>query len=150
MKVNLLIGNVSDVRNGYLNLDASIREPVDSRLPCSLNEWPGISPNEATEIVALGVLDHLPASSVAEVFGYWVSRLAVGGSLRFSALDILETTYQLGSITQNLVESANAVLYGGRQSAHTVESLALLAESFGLTIRWKCVRGVEAVIEAVR
>lgn len=150
MKVNLLIGNVADFRNGYLNLDASIRESVDDRYPCSLNEWPGISPNEATEIVALGVLDHIPVSAVAEVFAYWVSRLAIGGSLHFSALDILETTYQLGSVTQNLVESANTLLYGGRQSAHTVESLASLAQNHGLTVRWKCLRGVEAVIEAVR
>lgn len=153
MKVNLFLGKKDLVRSGYLNLDASLSarpaDPADDRRPCSVNDWPGVSPNEATEIVATLVLDLLPPHHVGEVFGYWVSRLALGGKLVVICGDCVEVAHQL-SLSDRPVETCNKLLYNGRQSAHTVESLAELFEQAGLKVTWKMLNGMLAVVEGVR
>lgn len=153
MKVNLILGKKDLVRSGHLNLDASLQappdDPADIRRPCSVNDWPGVSPNEAEEIVATEVLDFLPPHHVGEVFGYWVSRLALGGKLVVACADCLEAAH-LVSLQDNPVEACNRLLYAGRQSAHSVESLAELFEQAGLKVTWKMVNGTRAIVEGVR
>lgn len=152
LRVVLLLGDKGGVRSGYLNLDASIAAPPedvnDPRLPCSLNDWPQVSANEAEEVVACGILDRLPPEHVEDVFFYWAGRLAHGGSLVVSAMDYLEACdYLVGQAADTGV--ANGLLYG-RKSAHTMESLVKLAEAKGLQVRKRFWRGLEAFVEAVR
>lgn len=153
MKVNLLIDGKSRVLGTHLNLDLGLEhpseDPGDIRQPCPLMDWPGVSPNEAEEIVAYGILDRMPENAVEAIFTYWVSRLALGGRLVFSALDIMEACSVVGQSSE-IEATANTVIYGGRKSAHTVWSLAALAESHGLKVQWKWLDGNQAIVEAVR
>lgn len=154
MQVNLLLGNAEDVRTGYLNLDASLAErptdPDDIRVPCVINDWLMVSPNEAEEILALGILERLPAEAVSPVFHYWVSRLALGGKLIVSATDVMEACQLVLASKDEPAYLANELLYTQRKSAHTVWSLAELAEQYGLKVIWKYINGTQAIVEAVR
>lgn len=153
MKVNLLIDGKDRALGGHLNLDMALEftpeDPKDVRRPCKITDWPDVSPNEAETILAYGILDRLPQEAIPGIFAYWVSRLAVGGRLIFSALDILEACQVVGQ-SQEIAGDANAIIYGQRKSAHTVWSMRALAESHGLSVEWAVLNGTEAVVEAVR
>ncbi len=149
MRVNLFLGRPELVRSGHLNLDASLQEPADDRVPCSVNDWPGVSPNEAEEIVVQNVLEFLPPAHVGEVFSYWASRLALGGKLTVVAVDFQELAWQARE-AESPCDFANQTAYAGRQSAHTVETITGLFEHFGLKVVWKMLRGTQAVVEGVR
>lgn len=149
MKVNLLLGRPELARSGYLNLDASITQSEGGRVPCALNDWPGVSPNEAREIIANHVLEYVPVQNVVDVFSYWVSRLAVGGRLVVSCVDCAEVAFRLRYETSPY-EICNELLYAGRQSAHTVESISQLFQDGGLKVVWKMLNGLVAVVEGER
>lgn len=149
MKINLLLGDAGNIRSGYLNLDATITEKVDERIPCSVDDFGGVAcPNEATEIVALGVLDRLPAPVVANSLRYWTSLLAHQGLLTISALDIEEFSLHLSNTDMGL-EEVNQVVYT-RRSAHTMQGLCQALEYFGLTIQRKWWDGLQACVSAIR
>lgn len=149
MKVNLILGDPGVVRSGYLNLDLTIQQPDGERLPANPDDFGRIvSPNEAEELLALGVIDRIPGESVLDVLRYWASRLAHGGVLTISALDMEEVSAYLSSNDMK-VPDLDSLIYT-RRSAHTMRSLSDALESLGLRVVRKDWQSLTAFVTAIR
>lgn len=148
-KINLLLGDKNCIRSGYLNLDATLTEPEDVRLPCSINDFPSICPNEADEILALGVLEQLPPEICQPSVAYWVSCLAHKGRLTISVTDVEEVAHNILYGNES-IDQVNAALYDGRRSAHTMQSLRGLVESLGMSVVHTFYQNTAAVIVCER
>jgi trans-aconitate methyltransferase len=149
LKVNLLLGNPGDIRSGHLNLDATIDAPDGERFPCSVNDFGEmVSPNEAEAVVALDVLDRLPREHAQAVLSYWASRLARGGTLTVSALDVEEFATHV-HLQEVPVEELDNAIYK-RRSAHTLKSIIEGVQKAGLQVEQAYLDGVRAVVIARR
>jgi hypothetical protein len=149
VKVNLVLGDPGAVRSGYLNLDVTIQKPEGDRLPAHPDDFGHlVSPNELTELVCLGVIDRIPGESVIDVLRYWASRLAHGGTLAISALDMEEVAAYLATNDMQVTD-LDSLIYT-RRSAHTMRSLSDALESLGLKVVRKDWQSLSAFLTAVR
>jgi hypothetical protein len=154
MKINLLLGNHGDIWSGYRNIDAGTPSSKLSQhpdlFPGLLDDFPEVCANEATEIVALNILDRIAPEYVGRCLLYWVSSLAHGGRLIVSCLDIVEAGIVLARSTGP--NDWNPLIYGGRRSAHSMASVVEMLTTAGLqvlTMGWDD-SGLFLKVEAVR
>lgn len=149
MKVNVVLGDKGAARSGYLNLDPTVREFDGERFPCAVNDFGElVVENEAEEVLALDVLDRIPKEHCPGVLAYWASRMALGGTLTVSVLDIEEFASHLQASPVPVSEIDSALYM--RKSAHTLESLVGDIRALGLTIERPFWDGVRAVVVARR
>jgi hypothetical protein len=154
MRVQLTLGGTSPPREAYLNLDP-LATPGDGRVPCSfadLSEF--LDDAEASEIVALDVVDRLMTTDADATLIHWVSKLARGGTLAIGGLDLAELSRRCWSRQMSL-ELANSLLYGGHPRAcrRSARSLSWAAEkliSLGIKPLTKTFDGVFYCVNGVR
>ena len=92
MKINLLLNNPNEIRSGYLNIDP-FADGSDARIPGNVNltnpeEQSLVAKGEADEIVAHEILDYFPAVQVDALIKTWCEKLAFGGKLVISTVDL--------------------------------------------------------------
>lgn len=157
MKVNLLIDNPRDVRNGYLNIDPYASDTEQDRLRGDLsNISHSVDDAEASEIVAVGVLSYYPGSLVNDIVSGWVKKLAVGGTITISAVDHNQVAHRLHG--QHITaEQANELLHGRQEkdwdiikSSFPIQRLIDVLKAQGLQIVQKRFRDCEAIVTARR
>lgn len=158
MKLNLLINNSGDVRNGYLNIDPSANpEDPYGRVRCDLDNLdPLVDANEATEVVALDILDYYATTDVDRVLNHWLSKLAHGGTLTVSVVDLREVSRQFLAGGLGLDE-ANLLLHGEqdgpmrfRMCSLTLDHLSAVLENKGLKVLKRRIVDRRAVVTCQR
>jgi len=150
MKVNLLVNQPGDVRSGYLNIDpAAPADCQDGRVHGDLSKLSLVEANEATELVAHGILDRYSVQDADTVLDQWIGKLAHGGTLSISVVDIREVARAVlyGTI---LLEDANALLHAGKQCSLTMGRLVDVLQSKGLKIVRKHIQDYQAFVIAQR
>lgn len=141
MKVNLLIDDPSGVRPGYVNVDPLAPSGDPHRVQCDPTDVDRVCvAGECEELLALGVLDYVPLADAGRVLDHWVSRLAHGGEIALSAVDLLEVSRAVCNRVLS-VGDANLLLHGGqrkqwefRKSSYTLGQLAGLLEARGMEL----------------
>lgn len=158
MKVNLLMDNPADVRPGYVNIDllAPEGDPL-GRIQCDPSNLESIADAaEVVELIAHDILDRVPMHQANAVLDHWLSRLAHGGTIVISCVDLLEVAKSLQNrlIT---VEQANQLLHGEqdkawkfRQANYTLAQLADTLRGKGLLVQKKRITDFRAVVVARR
>lgn len=157
MKLNLLLDNPADARPGWVNVDPFAPDGDPLRVRCDPTDLePVADAGEADELLALGVIDYLPLPRADAVLGHWLSRLARGGTIAISAVDLLEVTKSLHNRLISVAE-ANVLLYGEqqkqwqfRQSSYTAGVLAAELTARGLRVLKKRVSDFRAIVVAQR
>lgn len=156
MRINLLIDNPKDVRNGYLNIDP-FATGADSRLQANLSDLDRIVCNgEALEIVASDILGYFPAQQVDEVMAHWIGKLAHGGTIAITEIDLKEIGKKYLANVLSLNE-ANDLIHGLqtqpwqlRKSSFTLQVLVEVMQNLGLKILTKRIQNNRATIVAQR
>lgn len=157
MKVNLLLDNPGDVRSGYLNIDPFAPAEGDQRVKGDVSDisW-AVDDAEATEIVALDVIDFFPARDADRVLNNWLSKLARGGRLTVSAVDVREVARAFLAGTLHL-DDVNDLLHGKqeqpwqcRRAAYTLDQLVEVLGNLGYKVLLKRVQNHRAVVTVER
>lgn len=156
MKINLLLQNPLDIRSGHLNVDP-YANGQDGRVKGRLLDLsPLVDANEASELIAHDILDFFGAVQVDQALNHWLSRLAHGGKIVVSAIDVGEVGRAFLSGTIDL-DTANTLLYGEqdkpgrwRKSALTLSRLAAVLEGKDLKVLSKRVANYRGVVTAIR
>lgn len=157
-RLNLLIGDPANVRSGYTNVDplAPDGDPA-GRVRCDPgNLDPVVDAGEAVEIVAHDIIDRVPMHQANALLEHWLSKLAHGGTIVLSCVDILEVARSLlGRFIT--VEQANVLLHGEqderwrfRQANYTLVQLADTLAGKGLRVQSKRINECRAIVVAQR
>ena len=133
---------------GYHSLFPGQGTPPKGFTNCSVNEFPGVSENEAEAVVVSEVLEKLDPEDVEKAVAYWVSRLAHGAILCITFRDLEETCQQIANRRHSVAE-LNEVVFANR-SAHTADSLPGMLRALGLTVRSVIMDGAFCTVAAVR
>lgn len=157
MKVNILLNNPAEIRSGFLNIDPFAPDGDKDRVKCDPAALgPLVDAAEASEVVALGIIDYLPLAQSDGVLTHWVSRLAHGGKLSISCVDLFEVCRAVHLRTVS-VEDANKLLHGEqrepwqfRKANYSLNHLTELIKAKGLRIITKKLVAFEAVVTAER
>lgn len=146
MKLNLHMESPGDERSGYVNIDASQSADIDGF----------VDDGEASEIVALDVLDYFPGPDVDDILNKWLKKLAHGGVLTLSVVDLREVSRAILAGSISLVD-ANELLFGKQEkdwqfkkSAFTLSQLAEVLETLGYKVLAKRVQNFRAVVTVQR
>lgn len=141
-KVNLLIDNPAGVLSGYDNIDPFT--PDDDKFGrikgdiSNLNHE--VDDGEVEEILAYGILNYYGGAHVDAILSNWVSKLAHGGMLTVSCVDLRSVCreYLSGSLP---IEDANQILYGThsepwdfRKSVFSIDIVEQVLRNKGLKI----------------
>jgi hypothetical protein len=149
VKVNLLVGNPGGVRSGYINIDVKKAEDV-----ADISEH--VDAAEASEVVALDIIDRFPASDGDKVLDNWLSRLARGGVLTMSFVDVREVARGIlsGKLSpediQELLHGRPEVPHDERRASYTVAQLAEVLANRGYTVLKKRVENYRGVVSVRR
>lgn len=158
MKVNLLLDNPGDVRSGHVNVDPLAPDDCrDGRVRGDVADLAhSVDAAEAEAVVALDVLDYFPGAVADVVLGNWLSRLARGGTLTVSVVDVREVARSL--LAGNLsLEEVNELLLGKQEkpwqfkkAAFTLSQLAEVLKNLGYQILARRVQNHRAVVTCRR
>lgn len=141
MKLNLGCG--SDLRDGHINID--IRD-CGADLTCDIRQLPYPS-GSVTDILALDILEHFPASQTRPLLTEWHRVLKPGGSLTVRVPNLHAIAHQMtywGQRPGPQLDALIANIYGGHKwagdtDAHhtgwTPESLKVLLSDSGFVVR---------------
>jgi hypothetical protein len=155
MKINLLLDNPGGARSGYLNIDPAAPPDDPDRLAGPVDDLGhAADAGEATHLVALDILDYFPAGEADAVLERWLSRLAHGGRLTMSVVDMREVARGLLAGTLGDQE-ANELLYGApsapaRRSAYTLARVAGAFEELGYKVLARRIVNFRAVVTVER
>lgn len=153
MKVNLIMGGKA--MSGYLNIDPH-GFGEDNKVIGEINnldEYVGDA--EATEILALDIINYLPIEEVEEVISNWISKLRHGGKIVIGGKDILSVSKIFAQGAINLV-TVNKEIFGEndvlnkRKSHITLRYISELLKVKGLKILKKRINGTSISVEAIR
>lgn len=154
VRLNLLLNNPGGVRSGYLNVDpysqgwAAAADPGDLGGLCDANE--------AAELVALEVLDFYPAHLADAALDHWLSRLAHGGEVTLSTVDLREVCrgflggYLSHDDANNLLHGIPTHDAGVKRSSYTLGQLVEVLENKGMVVVRKRLQNYRAVVTARR
>ncbi len=157
-RVNLLLDNPGDVRNGYLNFDPHAPENcLDGRICAAVDDLSHtIDFNELTELVAHDILDYFGMEQADKVLDHWLSRLAHGGTLSLSVVDLREVSREVLANTLDLAD-VNELLFGRQErewqfkkSVFTLPVLIGMFEKKGYQVLLKKAANNRAVVTVQR
>ena len=158
LKVNLLWDSPDDVRNGYVNFDEHAPIPDQAgRIKASVQNLDHfVEAGEADEIVSNDILNYLSADEGDAALTNWLSKLAHGGKLCVSVVDVREVSKKcLANVIT--IEDTNVLLHGDQEKPHrfrkTSFTLPLLIEVFtnrGFKVLTKRIQNSRAVIVVER
>ncbi len=158
MKINLLIDNPGDYKNGYNNIDPFAPETNgDLRLKSDISNLDSlVDDGEANEILALEILEYFPGNVIDDILQNWLKKLAHGGILTISGVDFTEIAR--GFLSSNLsLEDVNELLLGKQEkswqtkkSVFTLLKLVEVFEGLGYKILKKRIYNYRAIISIQR
>lgn len=129
-----------DCRPGYRTLTTDPADPLPPldvrRVPSLLDFGDHALAGEAAEVVVPSAVDYVPRADVDRHLAYWGSRLAPGGRLVVTGLDLLGLAFQVDAAGLD-PDEARRLLFadrGGRRAAYAAEEVRLLVEGVGLTV----------------
>ncbi len=143
MKVNLLIHS-NAVRSGFTNVDPLASPGSPDRVQGSVTNLDEIVEDaEATELVALDVIDYVPAPDVPGVIAGWVRKLRHGGQITIGGVDLRDVAKAV--VFQQLSPNeAAGLLYGEqvapwdyRKGTYTIQHVINILLGHGLQIMLK-------------
>ena len=141
MKINLILDG--HPLSGYKNIDPHGYEDETKTVGDLENLHDIVEDAEATEILALDIIDFLPLNSVEPAISHWVSKLRHGGKIA------------IGSYQKILgLAEANEVIHGTQErpriSHLTIDTLIEILEKQGLQVIKKRVNKFDMTVEAQR
>ncbi len=157
MRLNILLDDPGGARSGYANVDPFAPEGDRDRFKCDVSNLDAVVDNgEAVEIVAHDILDYFGVGKIDEILDHWVSKLAYGGRLSLSVVDVREVAR--GLLAESLpFNDASILIYGAQQRAwdfrrsmFTVARLAEVLENKGFNVLKKRIENFRAVVTCER
>jgi hypothetical protein len=156
MKIQLLYGH-GDLMSGYVHVNPFDTAPADGVCSCPLDNLEIVDDAEATEILAMDVIDYLPIPEVNNTIRHWVSKLAHGGRIIIGGTDLYEVCKAFANYSVSITE-ANYLLHGEQTQPHLTKkvnftSLGLseyLTKELGLKLIKCRHNGFDMVVEAER
>ncbi len=156
MKLNLTISGLA--RNGWMNVDPLTQPNDQSKIAHNLDNLDEyVDNNECEEVVALEVLDIFPVQMKQQVLNHWSAKVAHGGTLTFSGVD-LDKIAKIAFSKQVDSNQVNRLLYGECNNMWTIKKgllttqqaceLALTSGQF--KILSKEISGINYIIKAER
>lgn len=139
MKLNLLLDNPDDYRNGYTNIDPFAQDERFLKADVS-NLDHSYDEGEVEEIVAHEILDYFPIGQVNQIINGWLAKLAPGGKLIVSTVDIREVSrlYLLDMLSieevSELIHGASLRGWDNRKTSFTMSQFVELFKSRGLRV----------------
>lgn len=153
MKINLLVNNPEGVRSGFVNLDPLAQQDDPARIPCELSDLTMfVDDGEVTELLAVDVIDYIPAQQKEVVLSHWLKKVAFDGTITIGGLDIYQVAHAIENRQINLVE-ANRMLYGEsvqRNGLVNCGQMASLLATAGYEILQKKIFGYNYLVTAKR
>jgi len=151
MKINLILDG--HALSGYKNIDPYGYGDETKVVGDVENLDDMVEDAEATEILALDIIDFLPPESIEAAIGHWVSKLRHGGKIAIGGKDLWQISKALYQKILDL-EEANEVIHGTQEkpriSNFTIDKLINTLESRGLQILKKRINKFDMVVEAQR
>lgn len=157
-KVNLLLDNPGDIRNGYLNFDPHAPpQCTDGRIRAEIADLSHtVDFNECEELVAHDILDYFGMEEADRVLNHWLSRLAHQGTLSLSVVDLREVSRDLLANTIDIAD-VNELLYGRqtkpwqfKKCVFTMPVLVGMLQARGYKILTKKSSGYRAIVTVQR
>jgi hypothetical protein len=156
VKINLLLDS-PNLRSGYINVDpfAAVDDPYKVAGDV-MNLDHLVEAGEATDLVALDIIDYAPLGAADMVLKHWQSKLGHGGTLTVSCVDLFEVARALWH-RQLSLEDANSIVHGKqskqwefKKGSYSLKTLASTMEENGLHVLKKLVSDYRAVVVAQR
>lgn len=125
MKVNLLYGVIGKVQTGYLNIYPFAEEETEHvQMGDIQNLDQFVCDAEATEIIAIDVLDYVELPKITNVLDHWSSKLRKGGKLILGCTDgyIAAKAFADYKIS---VEEFNIIIHGSQEMPHLIKRVSL-------------------------
>ncbi len=156
MKINLTLAEDSP-RSGFKNIDpyAPLGHPLRTIGDvANLDEY--CEDAECEELVALDVIDYMPALQLDNILSHWLKKIRHGGTIAIGGIDMREVSRAF--VSQKLsLEDANLLFYGAqrapwqyRKSTLTLQKVIDLLESKGLKILQKRINEYSYMVKAER
>ena len=151
MKVNLILDG--HPLSGYVNIDphgfgeeSKVVGGVEN-----LDEF--VEDSEATEILALDIIDFLPPDLVLPTIQHWITKLRHGGKIVIGGKDLWQISKALYYKIIN-TKQANEAIHGNekklRHNQLTMEELTSILEKQDLKILKKRINSLDMSVEAQR
>lgn len=156
MKVNLLLGT-DDLRSGFVNVDPHAAADDPLRVMGDAFNLNHIADgNELEELVTNEALDYVPMPIADKVLSHWLSKIAHGGTITLSCVDLLEVSRHLQHRILS-VDDANTLLFGTqkepwqfKRGAYNLATLVETLQEHGFQILSKRVNDFRAYVTARR
>jgi hypothetical protein len=137
MKVNIVTDNPYSDRQGYTIAN---KDNIDD-VVCDA---------EATEILALGVLDKYSLTDIPKIVDVFVRKLRHGGSITLDCIDLAELLKSVLNGELTLSEINNFTHGGNRKSVLNVNFLSDLLKERGLRITLLRLENLHGIVKAER
>jgi hypothetical protein len=157
LKLNLLL-NSNETRAGFVSLSPfkDSHSPEDILQSSVTNLEAVCLPAQATEILALDILDFLPVGIIDSTIQHWSSRLHHRGIITIGGVDVYQVALALTN--RNIDEkTANELIYGQglgtwsrKNSMTSLPRLKTLLQSLGLKISDMSTHNLRYIVKAVR
>ena len=151
MKINLILDG--HPLSGYRNIDPYGFGDETKTVGDIHNLNDIVEDAEATEILALDVIDFMPSDTVLTAISHWVSKLRHRGTIVIGGKDLWQISKAIHQKILDITE-ANEAIHGTeekpRLSHLTIDRLVSIMEDQGLKILKKRVNKFDMVVEAQR
>lgn len=156
MKINLLYGH-GDFLQSHLNINPFSLEETESMKIGDIRNLDGwVDDAEATEIIAMDVIDYFSLAEVNPILDHWISKLRHGGKIVIGGCDALDAAKALSQYELDL-QTFNMLIHGTQDQPHLYKKTTLtligIVEYFrehGLKIIKQRKHGINYVVEAKR
>ncbi len=157
-KMNLIYGE-GDVFHTHLNINP-FAENADGKIVVrddvsNLDKYADDS--ELTELIAVDVIDFIPANKTSEVIDNWVKKIRIGGKIVIGGVDLLEVCKCLSQYKID-ISDANALIHGQQNKPYMLRKVNFTAigiseylkDRFGFEIISKNINNFKMSVEARR
>lgn len=139
MKLNLLISDPKNIRNGYVNVDP-FADGSDCRTANDVSNLDKIcSDNEATEIIAHSVLEYFPIYQTEAIVNNWLNKLSHEGTLTIIGVDVEEVASKYSSGFIETVSFCREI-YGEQKENWQIKKSGLTLSDL---VKWLKGKGLE-------
>lgn len=157
-KINLIYGE-GDVFHTHLNINP-FAENADGKTVVrddvsNLDKYADDS--ELTELIAVDVIDFIPANKTSEVIDNWVKKIRIGGKIVIGGVDLFEVCKCLSQYKID-ISDANALIHGQQNKPYMLRKVNFTAigiseylkDRFGFEIISKNINNFKMSVEARR
>ena len=151
MKINLILNG--HPLSGYTNVDPHGFGEAGKVVGDFTNLDDIVEDSEATEILALDVIDFLEPDSIEKTISHWVSKLRRGGKIVIGGRDLWQISKAVYYKLIDIKEANEAIRGGGdfaRFNQSTIQELISVLESHNLKILKKRINKFDISVEAQR